>query len=76
MRPVMMTVDVKKHNPEPSGDILRWLNSNIGPGVCEDIDAWRLQDIEWSMWFNFHALRIVVEFKRPESATLFALRWA
>lgn len=58
--------------------IIEWLQDNVGAGVVEDRDAWRHPDIEWSLWayIGVGMLRHVVEFRQPEMATMFKLRWS
>jgi hypothetical protein len=57
--------------------IIEWLESNVGLGVVEDRDAWSHPEIEWSMWdmFTPGKIRHVVEFRDPDMAAMFLLRW-
>lgn len=70
---VSITADTHLHS---DGAVLKWLHSNIGWGVVDDINAWQHENIKWSLWFNHYKRKIVVEFKNSEHAMLFAARWA
>lgn len=73
MRPV--TAMVAWHANER--ELVSWLEEHVGPGVVNDTDAWRHEDIQWSMWslMSPAMTRHVVEFRDAAMATMFKLRW-
>jgi len=74
-----MSIKVVSYDPSKVDhdmtEIVAWLVENVGYGVLKETDAWRL-DIKWSAWINQSNLRYMIEFKQPEDAILFKLRWS
>jgi energy-converting hydrogenase A subunit M len=73
-----MSIKVVSYDPSKVDhdmtEVMAWLVENIGHGVLEDTDAWRL-DIRWSAWINPRDYSYMIEFKSQEDAMLFNMRW-
>ena len=74
MIPTSVSYDPTKTGTDMT-EVITWLVYNIGYGVMEDNDAWRA-DIKWSAWLNYHNRCYAIEFRHPEDATSFLLRWS
>ena len=59
--------------------IYEWLETHIGPGVREDINAWANPNIKWSKWLRLNYFPdnycYHFEFRNERDALLFTLRW-
>ena len=73
MTPTTVSYDPEKVDYDMT-EIMEWLFDNFGYGVLEDTDAWRL-DIRWSAWINQMDYHYMIEFRNPEDAMLFNMRW-
>ena len=51
-----------------------------GASTCHEATTWcaeNIKDDDWTMWLSESSWTVYTfEFKRPEDATLFALKWA
>lgn len=74
----IISVEIPYDSVDTFYEIKKWLLNNVGPGVANDVDAWRHKGNVWSLWTKDTGknLTIVGEFLDVESAMQFKFAWS